>query len=580
MPSSRFLSLAALVVLCVALVPVLVVGLPAPTLGSGGIDSDCAIAWTHDFLGALSLTNPWPRWLPSAAGGFGSPVFMFYPPIGYSAGALISLAASVNAAHAVAISMALAGLTGFLTMRITLRRNGAPTDIASIAAAVYVGSPYLAVTDMFQRAAFAEYMTIAVLPLLPLALHPPIGGAMPRLARTAIAYAALLYTHFCTAVVAGPLLLVYAFVQFRDARVVFAAVGGCALGAVLAAPLLVPAELLQAEIFPAAWGFNEWVTYLPFWGKQFAFSGGPVYIKFIYVILGWLAASTAVFWLAGRGHAGALASLLTAVFLLTPLSLPVWYGFPPLQLAQFPFRLLAPASCYWALAFGTALSNTRRLAFPAWAKELVALAGIVPVLMSAAAIGLIVSGQVAGATGPAKFLPWDERLTAALGSLQAYPAEYLPTAARLAGVWRVGQSMKAHYIVPPSELPQTPVVRGNGEVVAQAGATDVTARCPQPCHVVLHQFYFPGWAIASGPADAQVSADPDTGLLSVALPAGTNRVVLTRVRTGAEALGWLVGFAGLAVLLAISLVGRRRSVLRTRHTTPQLALGDTGESST
>ena len=54
-----------------------------------GHDGAAHIAWQQGFASQLWQDAVFPRWLPEANGGFGSPVFFFYPPLAHLAAALL-----------------------------------------------------------------------------------------------------------------------------------------------------------------------------------------------------------------------------------------------------------------------------------------------------------------------------------------------------------------------------------------------------------------------------------------------------------------------------------------------------------
>src|SRR5215212_7909802 len=86
--------------------PLLLAGLPG-SFASSGQDVGAALLWFHGFARAIARGAGWPRWLWDGNRGFGSPVFLFYPPVAYWAAAGVRRALRLDAADALLVSAVL-----------------------------------------------------------------------------------------------------------------------------------------------------------------------------------------------------------------------------------------------------------------------------------------------------------------------------------------------------------------------------------------------------------------------------------------------------------------------------------------
>src|ERR1035437_9426553 len=133
----------------------------------------------HDFgfhlRNWLEVSSQWkqgvlfPHWEFTAAWNSGEPRFVFYPPLSWSIGALLGLLLPWVAVPTTYIWLALmfCGLTMYrLACQWTTPSN------ALIAAALYMVHPYMLFT-FYERAAYAELLAAAWIPLLLLAILRP-----------------------------------------------------------------------------------------------------------------------------------------------------------------------------------------------------------------------------------------------------------------------------------------------------------------------------------------------------------------------------------------------------------------------
>ena len=117
----------------------------------------------------------YPHWDATAAWNAGEPRFLFYPPLSWLLGAVLTLIFPINLCPTIFIAIALlaSGLTFY-----KLASHFASPNAALIASTLYLANPYMLFTA-FERSALAELLAAAWIPLLLLAalrVRPTIRG--------------------------------------------------------------------------------------------------------------------------------------------------------------------------------------------------------------------------------------------------------------------------------------------------------------------------------------------------------------------------------------------------------------------
>jgi hypothetical protein len=117
----------------------------------------------------------YPRWAFAPAWNAGEPRFVFYPPISWLIGALLTVVLPISAAPIAYIFLCLTA-SGFAMHH--LARHYVSPNAALLASAFYIANPYM-LFNAFERTAFAELLAAAWIPLLLLAAlrtRPTIRG--------------------------------------------------------------------------------------------------------------------------------------------------------------------------------------------------------------------------------------------------------------------------------------------------------------------------------------------------------------------------------------------------------------------
>jgi hypothetical protein len=139
----------------------------------------------------------YPHWDTTAAWNAGEPRFLFYPPISWLLGAILTLIFPINLCPTIFIAIALlaSGLT-FHKLASSILETRTSPNAALIASTLYLANPYMLFTA-FERSALAELLAAAWIPLLLLAALRP----RPNLRGIAIPLALLWLTNAPAAVI-------------------------------------------------------------------------------------------------------------------------------------------------------------------------------------------------------------------------------------------------------------------------------------------------------------------------------------------------------------------------------------------
>jgi hypothetical protein len=392
------------------------------------------------------------------------------------------------------------------------------------------------------------------------------AGERRALVRVPPAFALLAMTHLPLALVAGGVLPAWSFVAAGTGRERLLRAGetlaGCALGSALAAAYVLPALLLLPEINAEGWDTGGLTT----WSGHFlldAWTPSKPVIHFLFMNAGLAIILFSLPVLAWIGHRRlppqrdrfflATAILLVALCLLTTrLSWPVWSALPPLQRVQFPWRLMVFAVAIWAMLVGWRLDGLAAAGLRGGAGFTLALA----VLFGAMALWIPYSAVTAGRPAFARY-DWTRLQFAPPGPRSPparSPPEYAPRPAALAG-WRADDPAADATLLDAltrsrSAAPGVEVDRESEGVLRIHGPLDA------PAGLVLPQLAFPGWSKAGQPTDADLAADPATGLLRVDLPPGQIDIRVFRTATGPERIGWAASATAALVWLFLAIRAR------------------------
>jgi hypothetical protein len=517
-----------------------------------------------------------PQWTFSAAWNAGEPRFVFYPPLSWVLGALLTLLLPFNAAPIVFTWLALSGAG--LAMFALARRFASP-GVALLAATIYLANPYLLFTA-FERTAYAELLAAAWLPLLVLAAL----RRRPTVAAIAIPLTLLWLTNAPAAVIgsysfawlAGLSLLID---RPRDrsaaAARVLRSLAGAAIGLCLAGFYLVPAVYEQRWVQIAMAIIPNMRVEDSFLFGHTQDVGHNVVLHTAsvvgVVVLGAAALALLIAWLRERaaaphaevelGDSPPPRSLLSIVllttillaFLLTPPSLFLWRLLPKLAFVQFPWRTLSLGGVVLGAAAALALRRVR-LPMRWWA-----------------ASAIVVAAALSGAAYRVFHQPCDpDELPAAIARHLAEHHGMMPTDEYTPGqadddvlrpddpgYWLASDAQAAApgTVANPAEAnPNFDAADMDEDITVSANAPPhLSLHLEQPEFLILNLRDYPAWDITVHHPGSTILQHPgheqrDDGLVAIALPAGDSAIDVRWHHGGDEFAGWALSACGLAAL--------------------------------
>jgi hypothetical protein len=461
-----------------------------------------------------------PRWAPDLDRGAGQPTFLFVPPMLHYLAEVWHVAApelqtAINLATATLIVLFAAGM--FLLARLYF---GVPGGFLCAAAALY--APYMCM-DLYVRAAWSEF---SAFPFCAFALYGFAAfarhGRRRHLVLGAMAYAAVVLSHFMVAFYFTPLLVAFLLVTAKRAMwrpLAMVLLLGVGLSACVWLPVVFEGRYVQLE--RSTQGSLHYANHLlhagqwmdSAWGYGAAKSFGLGWGHLLLAALAWTGAGYRR-WLRFFTAAAAVFCLLT----WQPMAW-VWEWLPMLQRIQFPWRLLGPAAiCLAALAAAAAppMERLGRWHWPAFAAAMALL--IVPNLAHLA---------------PAAYQDLDAHLWT-----PAYLAQSgfeTTTSGELMPRW-----MRT---MPPFAAERLRLVAGDGDVHG------LRARIRTAATAELSTAYFPGWQVRADGVPVAIYPAETTGLIRFALAPGDHLVAVEWKRTGPR---WAGEILSLLALLALA----------------------------
>jgi hypothetical protein len=564
------------------------------------------ILWAHQYAEQFFGGQLLPRWLEQSFAGLGNPTFHFYPPVSMQATLPFAF---LPESQRLSASMFLAILTLAIGTMVYVRDSfreltgslWLPAGVGALAAF----SPYF-LENIYVRGAIGEVWAMAWLPWLFWALTRNLRGG-GRGVWVSLFYALVALSHLPTLLVLTVLfavlspMTVFPLARFR--RFLRQAYLPLLAGLGLVAFFLVPAYWDQglvsmsrfmfsgeynpmnrllidgvSRIQPQLTGHDYDRTLLPLTLLLMLFFllGAVVYFRrqlpgpTRYQMLAWLL------------------GILTVLFMVSDLALPVYRTFPLLQKIQFSLRWLS-LSVIWPLmviAVGGVLLSRRR-----------------PTLGALFFVG-VGSLWLGVASWTFNHVPWNpaemREMQAAIEEhppfpqnvdMQAGPFEPMHPRSAL-GFLFIRSSRKEVFFadaveylprwadntngvvvrnehaveVPPSQ-PDHPLIewaQGEGEVWGirwEVGKRSFTVATEDPGLLYLRMFYWPGWKLRLEGQSVPPGRSEDARL-AVSVPPGLHEVEIEYTGTRAQAWGEVISFVSLLSVLGFSLAPRIRSGLR------------------
>jgi hypothetical protein len=478
------------------------------------INSFSAQFWSGDL---------YPRWLTDINGGLGAPVFLFYGPLSYYLASLLAWLAPFDPHGFGRLALMLHGalVAAGCTSYFWLRRDF-PEAQAQRGALIYACFPFIPFI-LYLIFGMATLWAVALLPLLLLAARNLGAAGRCGIVKLSMAYGLLALTHLPTTLAFSLVPLAYAVASSEKGRrfhALSAATASALLGALLAAFYLLPAAANKPFIASERFleGKLNYANAFHDPGNYYSILliGGLLAALFLEIPRSrWreLVVPQTRFWL------GALAIIL---YLVTPLSMPLWQALPFMAYLQYPGRFLVAAIPVSLWLYISWLPYARNQFLHVW------LTGIILVLMAFYSFNSF-------------FFHSDRPVRRVLAHSLNVAPEYITS-------W-----MKKEGIAPLTlddallAMPQARFVSGSGKAEItgwQSRRIDLRATVTSPtATLALKRFYFPGWKTGM----PGVTVEPRQSLLAVTLPRGRHELTLEVPYFAGERQGLTI--SGLALLV-------------------------------
>ena len=481
------------------------------------------------------------RWVSDLGYGLGYPLFNFYGPLPYYIGGFL-YAIGISGLAATKFMMGLGVIFAGVTMYLVV------TDLLGVsagivAAAFYTYAPYHAV-DIFVRGAVGEYWTLLFLPIIfwgfwrRRILVGSMGVAGLILSHTVLGYAGML------------LIGLAALVSRMRKDVMLMIVLGLGLSAFFWLPAIAEMKFTDvSKVIGGAADFkNHFVCLGQLWNSQWGFGGSaPGCLDGLSFKIGKehliasLIAALGIFLFARDKQARKLVIvgigiLALSVFLMLPVSEPVWSVIPLFSYVQYPWRFLTFAIFSVSLITSCVVSVVRAPLFR-WAAVLV----LVLVVLMVEVKRFVPQYTYPVAKGSLETVQ-DLRFRVSKISDEYLPPEVVKPAT-------VNDVMRD--IIPPSDLYSVKVIENLDtykKFEFHSGTTNI---------VRINVANFPGWKYMVN--DSMVVPELDHGLPLITVPGGLTTVQMWFRDTPVRTVGNVVSFA--ALFLWLYLYDKRKKTI-------------------
>ncbi|MBN1218716.1 MAG: glycosyltransferase family 39 protein [Anaerolineae bacterium] len=509
----------------------------------------------------------WPRWSPDFSFGYGYPLFNLYAPLAFYAAEMVHLlglgfTASVKVMYVLATVGAGLGMYGFVK-----RLFGSAAGL--VAAVVYMYVPFHLV-EIFVRSAYAEFVALALIPLLFWAFTKLIATPqLPRVAVAGLSYGLLALTHHTTFYTFTPFLMVYIlYLTIAKARfrlkpllvhalyTIAAGMLGVALAAIYLIPVLAEMRFVKVEQWTSgSYNYLQHFVYFsqffsPEWG--YGYAGAGLLDDFSYqlgivvvALVGFALVSTIRCRFPHRGAAlFFLLSTLAIIFLMSPLARPVWQVLPIAALVQFPWRLLGMTAFTLSIGASSQLANYKSPIAHRTPQPALYLLCLVVILASFPYTLPQYTEIPDWAETPLAVVKWDRASIVDRVGRVSVTAEQ-PQTSPMESQYLNGEPLTVAGIIAGSGQVETLHHGGGSDAVRVAAAGPVTLQ--------FYTYDYPGWRVTLDGQPIAHRYEPPYGLITVDVPAGEHTVVLRMGSTPARTLGTVVSGVALLIMMGFLL---------------------------
>ena len=462
------------------------------------------------------------RWAPDFGWGYGMPLFHFYSPLPYYLAELIHLI-KVPAVWAIKAIFALNFFAGFYFMYLWAKDQWGKHG-AILAATAFTYLPYRAV-QFYVRGSLAELTATTFIPLFFYA------AKRKNILLTALAITAIFLSHNVIGLFALFFLPLYFLFNLKFWKQ-FALSGLLAFG--LSAFFILPAFFEKnftafSNLTGGFFNYKFHFIYLrQLLSRAWSYGGSVLGPKDdISFQLGWphliLALPAGLVWFKALklkkkkinlDLTYVFLSLLIAIFMMTFHSQFIWDKLPLLQLAQFPWRLLAFAATFVAFLSGSIYAIVKKP----------------PKILLPIIILLIISLNLnyfkpEKFSNPEDFYFTNRQKISADTSGVLY--DYLPKTA----------------IKPEDETPSTSLFETKATITnlqSKTGYISFISQTDEPTNFIFNQYFFPGWQAQINNQSVNIQPDIELGRIQLILPAGQHQVKIKLAKTQLQQLSDII----------------------------------------
>lgn len=523
----------------------------------------------EQFIRALDDGAMLPRWAMSSNGGYGSPNFIFYAPLGYYIVGLIHLAVpSISFSMILAIwcSFFLSGMSMFAAVKRITGENG-----ALLAALFYQLLPFH-LLDLYYRGTFSELLAFAWFPLILMFLHESsLSSGSPGMSvGLAVSYAGLVLTHLVSGFIFTLVVILYLVshhvfpadgngLKYRPALSIATGMG-------MASFYLIPAaferKYVQLNYVYEYWfgDFRRNFLFLP--GDLRAglghFKTSLDVVALMEIALFGLLATRLMRGRSktqGNWHVFLVILFLSAFFLATPLSRPLWEILPGFAALQFPWRLMSMMELSLGFLVGAAFSSG---GVKFWRSSITGRASgyLLGSLFCFSALTVFKSVSMHSGNFLAQIVDPEQAR-----NYKNLPKEYTP-------IWA-------------KDLENMSTLENAKKISVLSGASSFTVTGWQPERRMVEldastpsllrvaTFYYPGWEASIDGDKVPIGTEKGSGTMLVRIPKGRHSLVLRFADTPLRLIAKYLSTAALLTLTVSAAMGWRRKAMsgtnRSRH---------------
>lgn len=623
--SLRLRSLAAPAILVIAAV----IAVTPLLLKGPSCDGDLVfhyISWI-DAQHSMSTGLLYPHWANSPNFGAGQPEFVFYPPIGWMAGAILGMLFPWSFVP-LALFILILAATGIANRALAREVMGdLPATLAGCAS-IFIG---YALFNVYKRNDFAELtggFWIPLLLLFALRRKNQSGSLWVRVfdgsaAPLALVIAGTWLSNGPLGIMASYLLAAVALVcalteksMVPALRAAVCAFSGMALASVYLVPAIAERHWvnIQNALDPSHYGVeNSWLYSrhaVPGMASHDILLHRVSNVAAIMLVIAFL--GFAIAWsrrsLPGERRWWLTMALipLAVLFLLFPVSLPVWNAMPELRVLQFPWRWLVVLEAPMAIWFASAIRFDRKpmripiaaacaavflaisFVVPRW--WLIECGSIITPLQGAASRNIVVPGKPEYAPPGVRYPVLNVLLDAhgnplvdpmgqpvldsegnpLLDSLVHPNVQFLPDACLLENP--SGSSTKGSAGRAPSWHGDSTDCDSSGWqqmfVITGSSSSGLPVYLPEqkwfagrashPGYVILRLRYYPAWSVAVNGTPVTAIAERERGLMAVPVPQGAVQISAIWTTTTDVLAGRWVSAVALLLLIGLHFFERKR----------------------